>query len=91
MVDELCRASEEFGQLWAEHHVAAGRSGHKRVHHRALGWLDLDCEALHDPDRDRDRDRDRWMILYTAAPGTPAHDALQMLRVIGTQQLHAAP
>lgn len=43
---------------------------HKRLHHPLVGWLDLDCEALHDPHRDQ------WIVLYTAAPGTPSHEAL---------------
>jgi hypothetical protein len=46
-----------------------------------VGWLDLDCEALHDPDRDQ------WVVLYTAPPGTPSHEALRLLRVVGTQDL----
>jgi hypothetical protein len=46
-----------------------------------VGWLDLDCEALHDPDRDQ------WVVLYTALPGTPSREALRLLRVVGTQDL----
>ena len=49
----------------------------------AVGWLNLDCDALHDPERDH------WIILYTAVPGTPDHDALRLLNVIGTQDLTA--
>jgi hypothetical protein len=41
------------------------------------------CDALHDPERDH------WIILYTAVPGTPDHDALRLLNVIGTQHLTA--
>ena len=46
-----------------------------------VGWLDLDCEALHDPDRDQ------WVVLYTALPGTPSREALRLLWVVGTQDL----
>ena len=41
------------------------------------------CDALHDPERDH------WIILYTAVPGTPDHDALRLLSVIGTQEMTA--
>lgn len=81
LIDDLQRSSSEFRELWARHEVTAQRSTTKRLHHPSLGWLDLDCEALHDPDRDH------WIILYSAAPGTPARDALKLLKVIGTQQL----
>ena len=65
LVDRLLAASTEFRDLWAEQDVQVRRSGQKRLHHPLVGRLDLDCEALHDPDRDQ------WIVLYTAAPGTP--------------------
>lgn len=81
LVDRLLATSDEFRQLWAEQHVEVRRSTHKRLHHPVVGWLDLDCEALHDPQRDQ------WIVLYTAAPGTPSHEALRLLKVVGTQGL----
>lgn len=83
LVDRLLAASTEFRGLWAEQDVRVRRSTHKRLHHPVVGWLDLDCEALHDPQRDQ------WIVLYTAAPGTPSHEALRLLKVIGTQDLTA--
>lgn len=83
LVDRLLAASTEFRDLWAEQDVQVRRSTHKRLHHPVVGWLDLDCEALHDPQRDQ------WIVLYTAAPGTPSHEALRLLKVIGTQDLTA--
>jgi hypothetical protein len=81
LVERLRAASAEFAGLWAEQDVAVRRSARKRVRHPAVGWLDLDCDSLHDPDRDQ------WIVLYTAAPGTPSHDALRLLKVLGTQTL----
>jgi transcriptional regulator with XRE-family HTH domain len=81
LIDRLLAASSEFRALWSSHDVAARRSAHKRLHHPTLGWLDLDCDALHDPDDDH------WIVLYTAQPGTSTHEALQLLKVIGTQDL----
>jgi transcriptional regulator with XRE-family HTH domain len=81
LIGRLLDSSAEFRDLWAEIEVRARRSTRKRLHHPAIGWLTLDCDALHDPERDH------WVILYTAAPGTPDHDALRLLNVIGTQDL----
>jgi hypothetical protein len=81
LVARLRRASGEFRELWDRHEVSVPRSAVKRLRHPEVGWLDLDCEALHDPERDH------WIIIYTASPGTPAYDALQLLRVVGRQQL----
>jgi transcriptional regulator with XRE-family HTH domain len=84
LVARLTAASAEFRALWDAQDVR--RSGHsqpKRLHHPLLGWLDLDCDALHDPDRDQ------WTIFYTAQPGTPSHEALRLLKVIGVQSLAA--
>lgn len=83
LIDQLLAASSEFRQLWAEQEVQVRRSTHKRLHHRVVGWLDLDCEALHDPERDQ------WIVLYTAAPTSPSYEALRLLKVVGTQDLTA--
>jgi transcriptional regulator with XRE-family HTH domain len=80
LVTRLQDASPDFAELWAQRDVRVRRSTRKRLCHPALGWLDLDCDALHDPDRGH------WLILYTAEPGTPSHDALRRLR-----QVVAAP
>jgi transcriptional regulator with XRE-family HTH domain len=81
LITRLQAVSPEFNHLWAEQNVEVGHSKRKRFHHPALGWLDLDCESLHDPDRDQ------WIVFYTAVPGTPTHESLKLLKVIGTQSL----
>lgn len=72
-----------FGHATCRRRLAVGRvarrSTHKRIRHPEIGGLDLDCDASHDPGRDH------WIILYTAAPGTPSHRALQLLKILGTQ------
>jgi transcriptional regulator with XRE-family HTH domain len=85
LVDRLSGASADFRARWAEQDVDVLRSTSKRIRHPEVGWLDLDCEALHDPQRDQ------WIILYTAAPGTPSHEALRLLKVVGTQDLTSRP
>jgi hypothetical protein len=81
LVDRLLATSGEFRDLWAEQDVEVRRSTHKRLHHPVVGWLDLDCDALHDPHRGQ------WIVLYTAAPGTPPHEALHLLKVVGSHNL----
>ncbi|MFJ2861886.1 helix-turn-helix transcriptional regulator [Kitasatospora sp. NPDC087314] len=81
LVDRLSAVSAEFRELWARQDVEVRRSTHKRIRHPVVGPLDLDCEALHDPHSDQ------WIIFYTAAPGTPSHEALRLLKMVGSQDL----
>ncbi|MFG1704522.1 helix-turn-helix transcriptional regulator [Nonomuraea sp. M3C6] len=81
LVERLLAASAEFAELWAGHDVTVRRSARKRLNHPTVGWLELDCEALHVPESDQ------WVVLYTAAPGSPSYEALRLLKVIGTQDL----
>jgi hypothetical protein len=46
--------------------VQTRRSTRKRLRHPSIGWLTLDCGALHD------HATDHWIILYTATPALPA-------------------
>ncbi|MGH9271119.1 MAG: hypothetical protein ACRDZ2_07585, partial [Ilumatobacteraceae bacterium] len=84
LIAELGAASALFTELWEAHDVQLQRSTHKRAVHPVVGPIELDIETLLIPDRDQ------RLVLYTAAPGTPAHEALQLLRVIGTQNLAPA-
>ncbi|MFI6157552.1 helix-turn-helix transcriptional regulator [Kitasatospora sp. NPDC051170] len=81
LIERLHAVSPDFRELWARQDVRVRRSTHKRILHPVVGALDLDCEALHDPHRDQ------WTIFYTAAPGTPSHSALRLLRVVGGQDM----
>lgn len=81
LVDDLSAVSPLFTELWATHDVAVRRSSHKRTHHPLVGEIELDIETLVIPERDQ------RLVLYTTAPGTPSHQALQLLRVVGTQDL----
>ncbi|MEV7601539.1 helix-turn-helix transcriptional regulator [Kitasatospora sp. NPDC089797] len=81
LVDRLLAVSAEFRELWARQDVEMRRSTTKRLVHPVVGPLELDCEALHDPYRDQ------WTVFYTAAPGTPSHSALKLLKVVGNQDL----
>ncbi|PJE93896.1 transcriptional regulator [Streptomyces carminius] len=83
MVAELRRHSEEFAALWDDHEVALRRRDHKRLVHPALGVIELDCHSLFSEDG---RQRLLW---FTAQPGSRDADRLELLSVIGTQDMTA--
>jgi transcriptional regulator with XRE-family HTH domain len=73
LIGELSTRSEAFRRLWAAHNVRFHRTGRKRFCHPVVGDLDLAFEAL-------DLTADGLRITaYTAEPGTPSHDALNLL------------
>ncbi|WP_123669546.1 helix-turn-helix transcriptional regulator [Actinocorallia herbida] len=80
LIAELER-SPDFRALWAEHGVEVRSGQEKTIRHPRVGTITLHCDSLLVPDRDQ------RVVLYTAAPGTPAHEALRLLRVIGAQDL----
>jgi hypothetical protein len=83
LITELRDGSTRFAQLWDTGHVVERRSRSKTVKHPQLGRVTLDCDVLHVPDLDQ------RLVVYSAAPGTPAAEALALLRVIGVQDLTA--
>jgi transcriptional regulator with XRE-family HTH domain len=74
LVGELSTRSEDFRRLWASHDVRLHRTGTKVFHHPVVGKLELDYEALVLP-----ADTGLQMNVYTAAPGSPSADGLQLL------------
>ncbi|MFD4526692.1 helix-turn-helix transcriptional regulator [Streptomyces sp. NPDC058470] len=81
LVTELRAASEEFARLWESHEVAVRRASTKRFRHPTVGLLELGCEVLLNPAHDQ------LLIVHTARPGTESHERLQLLRVVGLQDL----
>ncbi|MEU9341346.1 helix-turn-helix transcriptional regulator [Streptomyces sp. NPDC048278] len=84
LVAELLAGSEEFARLWAEHEVAVRRATTKRFLHPAVGLLELDCEVL------VNTDTHQHLVVHTARPGTESYERLQLLRVVGLQDMSAA-
>lgn len=74
LVGELSTQSELFRKLWAAHNVRFHRSGTKRIHHPAVGELELSYETLELP-------ADPGLVLstFTAEPGSASADALRLL------------
>ncbi|MEV8560005.1 helix-turn-helix transcriptional regulator [Streptomyces sp. NPDC051917] len=81
LVAELRAASEEFARLWDEHEVAVRRDATKRFRHPVVGLLELDCEVL------LTDDHRHHLVLHTARPGTESYERLQLLRVVGLQDM----
>jgi transcriptional regulator with XRE-family HTH domain len=81
LLAELHAGSVEFTRLWDEGRVAERRTDTKTVNHPALGPITLDCDLLLLPDTDQ------RLVVYSAAPRTPAAEALSVLRVVGIQEL----
>ncbi len=81
LVAELRSSSEEFARLWEDHEVAVRRQSTKRFRHPLVGLLELDCEIL------LNQDAHHLLIIHTARPGTESHERLQLLRVIGLQDM----
>jgi transcriptional regulator with XRE-family HTH domain len=79
LIDELQSASPRFTELWARTDVAASTSQLKRVEHPEVGRLTLDCDVL------EATGSALRLVIYTAAPGTPDHQALTLLCAVGPQ------
>jgi len=74
-------SSPELAAVWAEHDVSRPPSTTKWLNHPVVGPIELYCDVLHIPEADQ------HLVLYTAAPGTAAYEALRLLKVVGLQDL----
>jgi hypothetical protein len=85
LVGELATRSEEFRIRWASHDVRIHRTGLKQIHHPVVGDLDLTFETM-----DLTSQPGLQLLAFTAAPGSPSQDALQLLATwAATAQLEA--
>ena len=83
MVEALLRESPEFAELWAEHEVRSTHAREKRLQHPEVGVMDVECQFLIDPEQGQ------TLLVLTATPGTVSYERLQLLSVIGTQEIAA--
>lgn len=86
LVGELSTQSEEFRVRWADHHVRLHVTGRKTIHHPTVGTLDLPFEFIPLPG-----DPGHSLLTYTAEPGTPAQEALELLASWTTTPLDRRP
>ncbi len=81
MISTLLDTSSEFAALWAGHEVAFRRDDRKRLNHPAIGLIEVNCLSLFSEDG---RQRLLW---FTPAVGTDSAGLLDLLTVIGTQDI----
>jgi hypothetical protein len=74
LIGELSTRSEEFRVRWAAHDVRFHRTGAKTLHHPVVGTLELTYEA-----HELAGDPGLTLLAYTAEPGSPTQDALDLL------------
>jgi transcriptional regulator with XRE-family HTH domain len=74
LVGELSAQDSDFRTWWAGHHATTGSYGTKNYRHPVVGDLTLDCDVWASPDGSKQR-----LMVLTAEPGTPSHQALQIL------------
>jgi transcriptional regulator with XRE-family HTH domain len=74
LIGELSTRSEEFRIKWGAHDVRKHATGTKHFHHRVVGDLYLVFEGA-----DLAADPGLSLLLYSAEPGSPTADALNML------------
>jgi transcriptional regulator with XRE-family HTH domain len=83
LIDDLLASSPRFARLWALRELDERHGDVKNIRHPELGILELECTTLHV------ESDDQHLLVYSAAPGTPAADALALLRVVGLQRMPA--
>ncbi|MFI6039141.1 helix-turn-helix transcriptional regulator [Streptomyces sp. NPDC051315] len=81
MIASLLDTSPEFAALWADHEVAFRRDDRKRLNHPRLGLIEVNCLNLFSEDG---RQRLLW---FTPAVGTDSAELLDLLAVLGTQEV----
>lgn len=74
LVGELSTRSEEFRSRWAAHDVRHHGTGTKHFHHPTVGPLTLAYEGLQ-----LAADPSLTLTIYTAEPGSPSEEGLQLL------------
>ena len=74
LVGELSTRSDNFRGRWAAHDVRIHTTGVKLLHHPVVGDLELPFESFPVP-----ADPSQSLLVYTAEPGSPSQDALDLL------------
>lgn len=74
LVGELTVRSPAFAAFWARREIRPRTNEHKHLHHHRVGDLDLHYQALNVADAPGQQ-----IFVYTAAPGSPSADALQLM------------
>lgn len=81
LIAKLRKGSRRFAVLWEQQIPAYRHTATKQVVHPELGRIELNCDALVVPETDQK------IVIYSAEPGSPGAQALDLLRVIGIQRM----
>lgn len=73
LIGELTTRSDCFGRQWARHDVRLHRTARKRLGSRVVGEIELTGDAFELPGDEL------TMVAYSAEPGSPAEEQLQLL------------
>ena len=84
LVATLRRHSPEFEALWDQHLVETGFHHQNIMEHPVIGTLRLNCDTLMVPMLDQ------YLVCFTAELGSRSAEALQLLSVVGTQDMTVA-
>jgi transcriptional regulator with XRE-family HTH domain len=74
LIGMLSTRSDEFRTRWAAHNVRIHTTGVKLFHHPVVGDLDLSFDSF-----PLASDPSQSLVTYTAEPGSPSQDALNLL------------
>ncbi len=74
LIGELSVQNPEFRKWWGTHHLVARTKGTKSFNHPIAGTLTLAWDTL-----TSGTDTEQELVLWTAEPGTPSYDGLQIL------------
>ena len=81
LITDLLANSPRFCELWESGALGRQVAARKTVDHPQVGELTLDCDVL------TVAGSDLHLMIYTAEPGTPDAERLQLVTVLGTQAL----
>ena len=81
LISTLVDVSDEFAALWSLQEVAVRRHDRKRLLHPTLGVVDVTCLSL------LSEDGTQRLLWFTPSPDSDAREKLELLAVIGDQQL----
>ncbi|GAA2042338.1 helix-turn-helix transcriptional regulator [Catenulispora yoronensis] len=79
LIGELVVKSKEFAHLWERYDLCNVGQGTKAFQHPDVGAMTLDYEAMELSNTGGQR-----MVVYYTVPGTPDHDAVTLLDMIGS-------
>ncbi|MEU9271566.1 helix-turn-helix transcriptional regulator [Streptomyces sp. NPDC048251] len=81
LAGELLMKSPEFARLWERYDVKGHSYGRKTFHHPEVGDLTLGYQSM-----ELEGTPGHRMVTYYAEPGTPDHDAMVLLDLLGREQ-----